>query len=901
MSRLSTRLTLAMVLLVIATAVAIEVVTFRGIEVAIFPRALDGIDNHVRLLGNELESYVDKARADVKSFGADASLNGIVRSHLNAGIDPTDGTSEAVWRRRMAKRFAAELAAKPSYLQFRIIAADGRELVRVDRSGPGGAVRIVPGDELQDKGARDYVRDTLASPAGELYVSSIDLNREHGEIERPDTPVLRIATPVYAADGTRFGILIINLDMRPIFGRLRASALEGGSVYVVNDRGDYLVNSDRSKEFGFEFGRRDRIQDDHPRFAALLKTDGVWNDIVTDQHGEKTAAAAVRLKFGPGSGVAVAEFVPYATIMAPISSIRNAATLAGLAAAVVAVILAVLLAQSLTRPLRQTTAAVQAFGRKEPMHLPTSAAGEIGVLVRAFKALVDEIKSRSAALAGYAQREALYAAAVQSSNLAFLTTNKSGTITAWNPGAEQLFGYSAEEAIGQDIDTLAPPRESEEPAEMREKLCSGERIEDLPTVRLAKGGRPVHVKFDISPMHAPDGELIGSSAIVRDVTDQKLAEELFKSAVEACPSGMMIVDRSGQMVMVNSEVEHLFGYRREELIGQSVERLVPTDLRERHAKERMEFNKEAQPRRAGQGRELVGMRKDGSEFPVEVGLNPIHIRDGLLILGVVVDISERKRAERLKDEFVSTVSHELRTPLTSITASLGLLTAGGAGRLPEPAMRLVTIAHKNGQRLVRLVNDILDIEKIESGKMAFHMKPLDVRTAIDQAIEANYAYAQDFGVRVRLSAELPVGEVWADPDRLAQVVTNLLSNAVKFSPRGEEVVIAIARAENTVRIAVRDHGPGIPDDFRSRIFDKFAQADASDTRQKGGSGLGLSIVKQIVDRLDGKVGFESAAGHGTLFYVELPSWHGNADQAHQDDNRSQADKEIEQQIDKEVA
>ncbi len=372
--------------------------------------------------------------------------------------------------------------------------------------------------------------------------------------------------------------------------------------------------------------------------------------------------------------------------------------------------------------------------------------------------------------------------------------------------------------------------------------------------------------------------LNGSTEIAGDATEQTLAEELFRLAVEACPSGMMMVDRSGRIVMVNSEIEHQFGYRRNELVGQSVEKLVPPDLRARHAKLRTDFTTSPNISSMGPGRELLGLRKDGSEFPVEIELNPIQSRDGVLILGVVMDISERRRAERLKDDFVATVSHELRTPLTAITASLALLAAGGAGKLPEPAVRLVTIAHNNGQRLVRLVNDILDIEKIESGKMTFQFKAVDVRAIVNQAIEANRTYSDDFGVSVRLDADSADGEVRADPDRLVQVVTNLLSNAIKFSPRGEEVVIAIARHEDAIRITVRDHGPGISDEFKPRIFGKFAQADASDTRQKGGTGLGLSIVKQIVNSLGGVVGFESTVGHGALFFIELPSWRADVDE-----------------------
>jgi signal transduction histidine kinase len=233
---------------------------------------------------------------------------------------------------------------------------------------------------------------------------------------------------------------------------------------------------------------------------------------------------------------------------------------------------------------------------------------------------------------------------------------------------------------------------------------------------------------------------------------------------------------------------------------------------------------------------------------------------------------ERKRLERLKDEFVSTVSHELRTPLTSITASLGLLIGKVAGILPGPAARLLSIAYTNSSRLVRLVNDILDIEKLESGRVVFNFAKVDVRLLVEHAIEANRGYAQSHNVQVRLTDSDSVGEVRADADRLVQVVINLLSNAIKFSPADNEVTVSIGKATSAIRISVRDHGIGIPEDFRQHLFEKFAQADATNARQKGGTGLGLSIVKQIVERLGGEVGFSGAPGGGTIFHVELPTW-----------------------------
>jgi len=368
--------------------------------------------------------------------------------------------------------------------------------------------------------------------------------------------------------------------------------------------------------------------------------------------------------------------------------------------------------------------------------------------------------------------------------------------------------------------------------------------------------------------------MAGIAQVTRKTMAESSAEEKFRLAVEACPNGMVMTDAAGRIVLVNAETERLFGYGRDELVGQPIELLIPERLRNEHVRQRSGFVQHPNIRRVGERRELLARHRDGREFPVEIGLNPIRTREGLLVLSVIFDISERKRVERLKDEFVSTVSHELRTPLTSIAGSLGLLIGGAAGALPESAARLITIAQTNSQRLVRLINDFLDVEKIESGRLAFQFTRLNVRDLVEQVIEANRGYADSFGVRLRLLAapSNSASEVYADADRLAQVITNLLSNAIKFSPNDGEVAVGIAPNDKTVRITVRDHGPGIPKGFRPRMFEKFAQADASDTRKKGGTGLGLSIVKQIVTRLGGEVGFEDADGGGTAFYVVLPAW-----------------------------
>ena len=224
---------------------------------------------------------------------------------------------------------------------------------------------------------------------------------------------------------------------------------------------------------------------------------------------------------------------------------------------------------------------------------------------------------------------------------------------------------------------------------------------------------------------------------------------------------------------------------------------------------------------------------------------------------------------RLKDEFIATVSHELRTPLTSITASLDLLNDIPDANRSEATNELIGIAQANSQRLTRLVNDILDIEKLEGGKVGFHMQRVEIGPLLEQAIEANRPMAESCGVTLRLETTAR-HDVCADPDRLAQVAANLLANAFKLSPPGAEVVVTAEDRDDKARISIRDHGPSIPEELRSRIFGKFAQAEISDERQKIDTGLGLSIVQQIVQRLGGEVGFADAPGGGTVFFVELP-------------------------------
>lgn len=347
------------------------------------------------------------------------------------------------------------------------------------------------------------------------------------------------------------------------------------------------------------------------------------------------------------------------------------------------------------------------------------------------------------------------------------------------------------------------------------------------------------------------------------------------ATLDSAFDGIVTLNPSGSIETMNAAAERMFGWTTGEVARRDVSVLV--DLAENGEGAFLDRLGASQGAlEAGLLREISGKRRDGDVFPAEVALGAMDLPTGRHVVAVIRDITERRRVAEMKDAFVSTVSHELRTPLTSIAGSLGLLAGGAAGEIPERAARLIGIAHSNSQRLVRLINDILDVEKLESGQLVLALSSLDLRDIAARAIGGVRGYADQLGVTLSLSEGDPA-PVRGDADRLIQVVTNLLSNAAKFSPAGGEVTVTVNPEARIARLSVADRGPGIPEAFRSRIFGKFAQADSTDTRAKGGTGLGLSIAREIAERHGGRLWFESAEGHGATFHLDLPLDPGLAD------------------------
>jgi PAS domain S-box-containing protein len=354
-------------------------------------------------------------------------------------------------------------------------------------------------------------------------------------------------------------------------------------------------------------------------------------------------------------------------------------------------------------------------------------------------------------------------------------------------------------------------------------------------------------------------------------TDLRSSETKYRNLIEGSLQGVC-VHREMVPIYATQTFAEMFGYDSVDEIlamGSILPLFAPEE------REEMAANASARLRGADLPNvfERRALRRDGTHFWIEVRVTSV-IWDGQPAAQVTfIDITQRKNVERMKNDFISTVSHELRTPLTSISGSLGLISAGMAGKVPDEANSLIKIASNNSDRLVRLINDILDIQKIESGRMEIEFFPVQVWSLLEMAAENNRGFAERFGIDIEITGAPDDAKVFGGIDQLMQIFTNLLSNAIKFSPLRSAIDIGARRVgDNTIRFFVTDRGRGIPLDFRDRIFDKFTQADQGENRESG-TGLGLSICKLLVERHHGKIGFVSEIGSGTTFYFDLAEYH----------------------------
>jgi PAS domain S-box-containing protein len=498
------------------------------------------------------------------------------------------------------------------------------------------------------------------------------------------------------------------------------------------------------------------------------------------------------------------------------------------------------------------------------------------------------------------EKESRLQAIVDHAGEAIITIDNMGLVETFNPAAERMFGYTPDQIVGKTVQTLAAPRYRHDVDDFLSTLsevgiASGGHIRRQVFARRIDGSR-FPADLVVSQMKINGWRAF--TGIVRDISrrrraadevkklNRQLAESLSlqQAILNSTNYAIIAVNTFGEVTLFNDGAQRMLGYTEEEMKSQGalMDLCDPAEVAERAEQLSLELDRpirigpEVWMAKAREGltdeAEWTYIRKDGSRLPVVLSITAVWDDQAALagFVGIAHDLSERKKIENMKNEFVSTVSHELRTPLTSIRGSLGLLVGGAVGEMPAPAKALLNMANKNCERLVRLINDILDVEKIESGSMRFEPVVQPLLPLLEQAVNATQAFAAQHDVEFDLQYQGGDISAAVDADRLAQVTVNLLSNAAKFAPAGDVVEVRLSRAGRYARVSVVDRGPGIPDAFHDRIFQKFAQADASDTRHLGGTGLGLNISKAIIEKHHGRLDFISEPGVRTEFYYELP-------------------------------
>jgi PAS domain S-box-containing protein len=476
---------------------------------------------------------------------------------------------------------------------------------------------------------------------------------------------------------------------------------------------------------------------------------------------------------------------------------------------------------------------------------------------------------------------------------ALIATDAAGQVVYWNAAAESIFGYAPAEACGQALAALiVPPAERAEEARLRAEALDG-NAERYEVLRVRKDGVPLYVNCGMRPLRDASGRVLllthmADATRHRARRDADLVQARFQGVLESAPDAIVIVNGTGRIVLFNAQARALFGHAETAMIGEPIERLLPQRLRHAHVDHRAGYIGAPRMRAMGEGRELNGVRASGEEFPVEISLSPIETEAGRLVMSAIRDISERKRfertlqeknvelerASRAKDHFLATMSHELRTPLNAIIGFTGLMLMKLPGPLTADQEKQLGLVQSSGKHLLSLINDLLDLAKIESGNVELHLEPVDCRPIVEEVVQTLRPQALLKGLQIGIDwPDVPV-IARADRRALQQILLNLAANAVKFTPRGRVALQARIADDgapaHAVALSVEDTGLGISAEDQQRLFQAFTQVgDALARRKAEGTGLGLHLSLKLAELMHGRIDVHSVPGEGSRFTLRL--------------------------------
>jgi len=898
--KLSTRLTLAMVALVLVTTAVLGFLNYRSILELVMPRALLQLQTHAQLNALLMDAYLRGTRADAVSAQSSAGLRELLTSRQQAVAAAT--TPPTNWRSRIEERFASELAAKPNRAIMRIIGPDddGRELVRVDRLGPGGAIRAVPESRLTRRGDRRYFKDGIALPPRQVAISRIELNKTDVGLEIPYVPTVRTMAPIDAADGTRLGVMVINTSLISMFERVRSSVDAGKLIYIVNDTGDYLLHPDRSREFGFDLGTPHRIQDDFPALAALLDGKDTSPRVIENAVGESFGAGWGWVRLADGPTVGVFEMQPYSSLTSVQTAVRNATLAGGAVAVLVAMLMAVPLARSLTHPLVRITRSVQAFARGEQVEVTPAGGHEIKLLAEAFSQMTRDAEHKAIALVGEAEERSRLAGVLQNTidNMVdpVLVADARGMVILTNPAAREMFGtlsgvgvLNTTRSFDRYLPDGTPLLPSQSPLL---RAYQGETIVNFEfLVQPISSSRRSYLIANGRPLRSETGDIQGAVMVYHDITQTKKAEEalrrseqMARAIVDTALDAFVQIDALATITEWSPHAEVMFGWRRTEAIGRNVFRLIiPPDQLEQRTEEFTEFASQLGRDNPGFRVEIEAIRQDGTPIPIEVAMTALY-RDGSFVINAFLrDLTEKiafeeqlRQSQKMESigQLTGGIAHDFNNMLTVITGTIDIISDGVADQPHLAAIaKLISEAADRGAELTRLLlafarkqplrPDDTDVNGLVAGLQSL------LRPTLGEQIEVETVLADD------------VWPIYVDRGQLESALVNLAVNARDAMPGGGKLTLETCnivvdqefakRLGNVdvgsyVMIAITDSGCGIPEAIRGKVFDPFFT-----TKDVGkGTGLGLSMVYGFIKQSGGHITLYSEEGLGTTFRLYLP-------------------------------